>query len=69
MAQGTTYRLNRAVGPLCLLLALAAIAHAKSSSPRWSPEAFPNPQRDVGACGRHGVKSNICDPGARAGPT
>lgn len=27
----------------------------------WTPASFPNPKKDVAACGR-GVPSNICDP-------
>ena len=29
----------------------------------WTPASFPNPKKDVAACGR-GVPSNICDPDA-----
>mmetsp|Transcript_576 Transcript_576/g.1835 ORF Transcript_576/g.1835 Transcript_576/m.1835 type:complete len:201 (-) Transcript_576:434-1036(-) len=42
------------------LLALAS-SPASAAAP-WSPAAYPNPMIDVGACGRQGVTSRICDP-------
>ncbi|GBF97799.1 lactase-phlorizin hydrolase [Raphidocelis subcapitata] len=48
---------------LCLWLAAAAAARASSlERAPWTPAAYPNPQRDVGACGRRGVSSFLCDP-------
>ncbi|KAF8071290.1 hypothetical protein HT031_001373 [Scenedesmus sp. PABB004] len=60
----------RSCGPgllaLCLAAALvrpgAAQYVAGGGLKRWTPATFPDPQRDVDACGRGGVRSNICDP-------
>lgn len=56
---------------LAVLLALlavgtgsrAALGVAASSSTRaWTPATYPNPQKDLDACGRRGVPSRVCDP-------
>jgi hypothetical protein len=41
---------------LCLALLVGAAACA------WTPDTFPNPERDVASCGRRGVRSWVCDP-------
>ena len=44
-----------------VLLLLAALPAALLAAP-YTPAAFPDPKRDVQACGRDGVASNVCDP-------
>lgn len=46
---------------LCCLLLLTAAARA-GDTPGWTPDAFPDPKKDLAACGRDGVPSNLCDP-------
>jgi hypothetical protein len=40
----------------CLALLVGCAAAA------WTPESFPNPEKDVASCGRRGVRSWVCDP-------
>lgn len=40
---------------------LAAADTAGARRKKWSPEEFPNPQKDFRGCGR-AVRSSICDP-------
>ena len=48
------------VALICALL-LALVAPWAAAKP-WSPQDYPNPKKDVQACGRQGVQSAICDP-------
>lgn len=57
--------LQRACTVTLLLLVLlpALLVDAQNvKRKRWTPEEFPNPQKDTKRCGRPGVPSSICDP-------
>lgn len=46
----------------CIVLSVSIVAADNAAKyKRWKAEDFPNPQKDVGRCGR-AVKSSICDP-------
>jgi hypothetical protein len=51
---------------LLLVVPPAVLSESSAAKParrkRWTPEGFPNPNKDVSKCGRPGVKSSICDP-------
>lgn len=43
-------------------LALLAMLVVACAAVPWTPQAFPNPTKDVRLCGRNGKPSWICDP-------
>lgn len=48
---------------LALVIALLVLCiMACMATEEWSPEEYPDPQKDPGACGRGNVKSFVCDP-------
>jgi hypothetical protein len=51
---------------LLVLVPASVLSESSAAKParrkRWTPESFPNPNKDVNKCGRPGVKSSICDP-------
>ena len=46
----------------CRSLALLALCSLASAASPWTPQAYPNPTKDLQSCGRHGKPSWICDP-------
>lgn len=53
--------LHRATPLLLLWVLLSSPCCHAGASPAWSPEAFPDPWKNMDKCGR-GVRSAICDP-------
>lgn len=51
---------------MVMVLLLLPVSLAVDKAPkrkRWTPTEFPNPQKDLKACGRPGgIASSICDP-------
>lgn len=45
-----------------LALLVGTAAPTTATAKEWDASRFPNPTVDLDACGRHGVKSWVCDP-------